>query len=248
MKTHPIHQVPRLDRRGFTLTELLVAIVIIVVIAALSMSGFRRARDYADKANSTRNVSQLHLANAAYAADHNGRYVSLYATDEDGKRTGFWFQDPTYLSYLIGDVKDASGKPIRAVPTRYLDPKVIRAKSNATTGASGMAASYGMNDNGLMAQTGPNVQAANHVHRVSQPARSMAFATANDYRINYGSRFSWKEGQVRSTNGSIAYRYGGKALVVYYDGHVGEMSMGDLREIDKSRGGNANPFWKPTAQ
>jgi prepilin-type N-terminal cleavage/methylation domain-containing protein/prepilin-type processing-associated H-X9-DG protein len=230
--------------RGFTLTEVLVVIVIIVVIAAFSFTGLRRMRDYADKVNSTRNLSQLQIANTSYAADHSGRYASLYATDDNGARIGYWFQDPVFLSYLIGDVTNASGEPVRAVPSSHLDPKVYRARKN---GYPSMAASYGMNETGLMAQTGPNVRAAHNMNRVRNPAGAMAFATATDYRVGYNSRFTGPE-LGRTTNGSIAYRHGGKALVAYFDGHVGEMSKADIKMIDETRGGRSNSFWTPTAR
>jgi prepilin-type N-terminal cleavage/methylation domain-containing protein len=145
-----LHHTSRHPRRGFTLIELMVVILIIIVIAALSLTGMRRMRDDADKVNSIKNLSQLQLANASYAADHNGRYVSL-------------------------------------------------------------------------------------------------FATATDYRVSYNGRFSWTGGQARSNNGAMAYRYGGKALVTYFDGHAGEMSKADIKEFDSSRGGKNSSFWSPKA-
>jgi prepilin-type processing-associated H-X9-DG protein len=39
------------------------------------------------------------------------------------------------------------------------------------------------------------------------------------------------------------YRHGDKVLVVYFDGHVGEMTKADILEIDKWGGAN-NAFWK----
>jgi len=217
MRNHTPLQAARHSGQGFTLVELLVVITIIIVIVALSLIGMRRIRDYADKANSLKNLSQLQLANTSYASDHNGRYVSLYATDEDGQRTGFWYQDPTYLSYMIGDRTSASGQPLRAVPSAYLDPKVVRTR---IAGTGSMAASYGMSESGLMGMTGPNVKAAHYMNRIPNPAVAAAFATAGDYRFGYNARFSWAEGMTRATS-AIAYRYGDKALVVYFDGHAG---------------------------
>lgn len=243
MTNQTLHPASSHARRGFTLIELLVVITIIIVIVALSLTGLRRMRDYADKVNSLKNLSQLQLANTSYASDHNGRYVSLYATDEDGARTGFWYQDPTYLSYMIGDRKSASGAPVRAVPSEYLDPKVVRTRK---TGTGSMAASYGMSESGLMGMTGPNVKAAHSMNRIPNPAVAAAFATAGDYRFGYNARFKWTEGMTRAT-GAIAYRHGGKALVVYFDGHAGEITRGDIKEIDKSRGGKNNAFWNPRA-
>lgn len=239
MKTHPMRKL----RRGFTLTELLVVIVILAVLIALSVTGMKRVRDYADRVGSTRNLAQLQIANASYAADHSGMCVPLYATDNNGARTGFWFQDRAYLAYLIGNVPGSDGQQTRIVPSSLLDPKVFRA---GNTMSHSIAASYGMNDNGLMARTGPDVRAAHYFNRVSDPARSMAFSTSTDYRVTYGSRFNWDGVDAKTSDGAMAYRYRDRALIVYFDGHVGEISMDELREIDRSRRGRSSHFWTPT--
>jgi prepilin-type N-terminal cleavage/methylation domain-containing protein/prepilin-type processing-associated H-X9-DG protein len=235
---HPYHR-----RRGFTLTELLVVIVIIVVLAALSITGIQRMRDGADKVTSSRNLSQLQFANASYAADHNGVYVPLYATNDEGARTGFWYQDPTYLSYLIGDVSDAAGKPVRAVPPAYLDSKVYRARKSMYYS---MAASFGMSESGLMGRTGPNVKAAHSMNQIPNPAGAMAFATATVYRVGYNARFAWADEQPRTAS-AIAYRHAETAVIVYFDGHIAAVSKGDIKEIDSSRGGKNHAFWNPRA-
>ncbi len=108
-----------------------------------------------------------------------------------------------------------------------------------------------MNDTGLKLGGEPNLNSYHSMSRISNPAQSMAFGTATDFRIAYNSRFNWDfedpEGSdVKTANGSIAYRHGKKVLVVYYDGHVGEMSKADFQEIDRSRGGKNSAFWLPT--
>lgn len=235
----------RNSTHGFTVTELLVVIVIIVIIAAISVGGMAKIRQKADKVNSTRNLSQLQLANASYSTDRNGNFVPLYQNNEDGQRIGFWYQNPDFLANLSGDVLDASGNRARSAPSSKLDPKVLRAK-NAMYYS--MAASYGMNDNGILGQTGPNVAPSHNHNRIPSPAQSMAFATATDYRTTYNSRFKWKGVDSKTSDGAIAYRYDGKALIVYFDGHVGEVSEGDMKLIDSSRGGKIGSFWKPTAE
>ena len=88
----PFPNKPR-HRQGFTLTELLVVVVIIAILVTLSFLGFGKFREYADKANSTRNLSQLQMANSMYAHDNNGTYVYLRKFDQNGERSGFWYQD-----------------------------------------------------------------------------------------------------------------------------------------------------------
>jgi prepilin-type N-terminal cleavage/methylation domain-containing protein len=230
--------------RGFTLVELLVVITIIAAMAALAISVTVRMRDQAHKVNSARNVSQLQVANASYAADHNGNYVPIYAYDDQGKRIGFWYQNQDYLGNLIGDILDANGERAKNIPSSSLDPKVVRAKKGFH---HSIAASYGMNDNGIAGVHGPNVAPAHNLNRISNPSEAMAFATATDYRISYGSRFKWKGVDGKTSDGALAYRYNDKALIVYFDGHVSEVSQEDLRKIDASQGGNSGRFWNPRA-
>lgn len=241
MKTATPHQHHRLLRQGFTLTELLVVIVIIVVLVSISFLGYGKFREYADKANSTRNLSQLQMANTLYANDKNGQYIYLRKFDSDGKRSGFWYQDESLVSYLTGGMTDANGKPARAVQPELLDPKVYRARNSFY---HSMAASYGMNDTGLMTAPAPNGRTGHLTGQISDPSNSMAFATATDYRITYNNRYAWKEEDSKTSNGAIAYRHRGAILVAYYDGHVAEMTRADLQEIDK-RGGRNHVFWNP---
>ena len=230
---------------GFTLVELMVVIVIIVVLAALAFLGMNRVRDMADKAASIRNLSQLQVANASYAADHNGNFVAIRANDSGGKTTR-WFEDADYLRNLMGEVLDSSGRQSKSVPIGLLDPKVVRARQPLY---DRLYTSYGMNDTGLKLGGEPNLNSYNSVNRIRNPTRSMAFATATDFRVNYNSRFKWDfddPKDIKTSDGSIAYRHNKKILVVYYDGHVGEMSKADLQEIDRSRRGKNSAFWLPT--
>jgi prepilin-type N-terminal cleavage/methylation domain-containing protein/prepilin-type processing-associated H-X9-DG protein len=244
MKNHD-HKNPRSAvRRGFTLTELLVVILIIAALAALSFLGIRRIREVADKASSTRNLAQLQVANVAYATDNNGNFVSIRVNDENGKTTR-WFEDSNFLRNLTGEVLDSSGNQVKTVPVQMLDPKVVRARKPLF---DRLYTSYGMNDTGLKLGSEPNLNSSHKLGRMPDPARSMAFATATDFRITYNSRFNWdfeNPNDSKTADGSIAYRHGEKVLVVYFDGHVGEMSKADFKEIDKSKGGKSSAFWKP---
>ena len=49
----------------------------------------------------------------------------------------------------------------------------------------------------------------------------------------YSGRFQWQGSAAVEgyENGKIAYRYGGKALVAYFDGHVGEVTPEDMKQF-----------------
>jgi prepilin-type N-terminal cleavage/methylation domain-containing protein len=231
------------SRQGFSLTELLVVILILAVLATLIMMGMSRIREMADKATSIRNLAQLQLANAAYATEHNGNCVPIRVNDSNGKTTR-WFQDKEYLAMLTGrSSDDLENNTTLAISPDMLDPKVVRARKPQS---DRVFTSYGMNDTGLKLGGEPDLNSGHNLNQAADPSRTMAFATATDFRINYNSRFKWNfenPNDSKTANGEIAYRHGDKVLVVYFDGHVGEVSKADFEKIDQA-GGRNHAFWK----
>lgn len=246
MKNPNMIHFPR--RSGFTLTETLVVIVILITLAVLALSGFSKLRSAADKAVAARNLSQLQLANASYAADHGGKYVPVYAFDENGGKTSQWTSNPDFLAHFKADgVYDSKGKVSTTLPLNLMDPVAARAKKK---GFDDLASSYGYNTEGLPGYRLPATSASYTLSQMPSPDRTMAFGTATDWIISYVSRFRWTGAAAtegRTTDQKMAFRHKGKALVVYYDGHVGEVSFEDLRKIDR-QGGKSNPFWLGTAK
>jgi prepilin-type N-terminal cleavage/methylation domain-containing protein len=179
-------------RRGFTLVELLVVIMIIAILALLAFMGTQRVRDVANKSSSIRNISQLQLANASYAADHNGKCVPLKVIDDAGKAGNRWFEDSGYLANLTGksveELEKSKGTDdVGPIPEGMLDPKVVRAKK---TKWGWVYTSYGMNDTGIGGSKA-NTEYGYNLNRLTNPSRSMIFATATDLRATYLSRFKW---------------------------------------------------------
>jgi prepilin-type N-terminal cleavage/methylation domain-containing protein/prepilin-type processing-associated H-X9-DG protein len=228
--------------QGFTLTELLVVILIIAVLAALSMILMGRMRNMADKVSATRSLAQIQLANASYAGDHNGNYVDFVLQDENGKRIGWWYQVPEFLNYLRGEVYQANGQPSKTIPLQMLDPKVVRAKLPFY---NSMAGSFGINVNGLPSTSVKDAARGYNTNNVTSPEQSMAFGSAADVSLRYGARFRWDGVEGCTHDSRVAYRHGDKALFVFFDGHVGEYSKEDLKKIDKERGGSKGAFWLP---
>lgn len=234
---------------GFTLVEVLVVISIIIVLAVLSVGGFSRMRSAADKATTTRNIAQLQIANISYAGDNNGFYAPVYGFDDQGVTYTSWAGNKDFISMLIGDVSDREIEEIDAklglkMPLTLLDPAAVRARKPEY---DRIPASYGYNYEGSLGGWGsPGASTIPlAVSQVRSPERSAAFFTATDFIAKYTGRFTWKgaaavEGYTK--DGKIAYRHNKKALVAFYDGHVGEVSQSDMKKIDQ-QGGVANVFW-----
>lgn len=234
-------------RLGFTLVELLVVIVIIVTMASLVFVGIRKMKAAADKVVAARNISQLQLASTSYANDHGGSYMWTCNTDGNAQTSG-WSDNYEFLTYVAGDggvIKGVTSPKRDTVPLNLLDPTVIRQKKKLYDFYD---ASFGYNYNGYSSSKDWGVKNATRSYRMSElksPERSAAFISATDWLAKYSGRFNWDGAAAvegGTGDGKIAFRYGGKALVVYFDGHVAEITKGDLKKIDDN-GGVANIFW-----
>ena len=248
--------------RGFTLVELLVVISIIIVLAALSFAGFSKMRKSAYKVVSFRNISQIQIANVAYAAEHNGKYVPVWESDDTGKPmpgSSYWFENTELLRNLRGEPKNDTDFN---VPLAMMDPIAVAAAKKRGVNANNiqLSGSYGYNNTAIPGKgaanansgLGNNASPAFRVEQVVNPSRTAAFITCTGYIVSYEERFLWKNQPNEGKGGisqKMAYRYDNKAIVVYYDGHVNDMSMDDINKIDYQGGqsgasGDHAPFWR----
>jgi prepilin-type N-terminal cleavage/methylation domain-containing protein len=240
----------RICNRGYTLVELLIVVSIIVILALLTLFMFPKFRESADKATSLRNIAQLQLANATYATDNNGQYLKVFAFDDEGKSYVPWFQNSDFLALLKGaSVLMPDGSLDKTIPPNTLDPKAYRARGKWHDTFTN---SYGYNGEGNSGNNGWGSPGGSRggfrMSQLTAPERTAAFITATDWYAKYSGRYLWRDKPFEGyQNGKIAYRYKGKALVAYYDGHVGEVSMEDMKKID-ARGGQRNIFWDADAK
>ncbi len=70
----------KLNKKGFTLIELMIVIAIIAILAAILVPNFVKARAQGQLTACKSNLKNLGTACEMYAADHNGRYPSLYSS------------------------------------------------------------------------------------------------------------------------------------------------------------------------
>lgn len=250
MKAHQKLLRPRCQRAAFTLTELLVTIVIIITLAFLAFSGLSKMRKAGDKAVATRNISQLQIANAGYAADNNGQHVPIYAFDDSGAKYVGWMDSPKYLSYLKDEssVYRSNGTVDNKLPLNLMDPATVRAKKKSY---DSLIASFGYITAGVPGGGWgkPGSSPSYRISQLTSPERTAAFVTATDWNVSYANRFKWESAKEEGffPGQRMSYRHGGKALVVYYDGHIGEVSLADVRNID-AQGGASHIFWKGDAK
>ncbi len=248
MKTNHLHRPSLRSARAFTLVELLVTITIIIAIAALSFMGISKMRKSGDRVVAIRNMSQLQLANASYASDNNGKYVPTDEWNDEGSGYVKWSDNPQFVRFLKPDAAVYSTGGIDAtLPLGMMDPTVVRAKKLMY---NEVQANYAYNKTGMTGGWAtPGARPSYTVSQVTDPSRSAVFFSATDWNTDHIRRFLWTgaaavEGKTR--DGKIAYRHNNKAIVIYYDGHAGEITQADIRRIDGLGGAN-NIFWKANA-
>lgn len=209
-------------RRGFTLVEILVVFVVTVVLATLGMQGFQAAQMRANQANSAGNLRQLAAANLMYVGD-NGTFCP--AGDRSnlkrwhGGRTSIEATfDPAegYLSEYLGESRWVGICP------QFKDH--LSGDDSWENGSGG----YGYNSI-YIGGSPEDAFTPNRPAAVNNPARTIMFATTalaksrgvQEYASADPPRevfASWRLGAVLQP--SIHFRFGGKALIAWCDGHV----------------------------
>jgi prepilin-type N-terminal cleavage/methylation domain-containing protein len=231
--------------RGFTLIELLTVIAIIGILAAILIPAIGKVRDHSNKAKSLSNLRQIQVANALYANGNNGLYVapSMREENPDGSLGAVvpWYTVTEFLEYLKGTIpEDASWSMKHEFPINLLDPVSVMADGS---GAGDIKGSYGAFGNDPSnSDSSDTHNSGYHSLRLAAPAQTAAFSTSLDWRLTYDGRLKWDGTEGPNDGGAIAYRYGNAALVVYFDGHVGEVTKEDMQRFDQD-GGIEHPFW-----
>ena len=233
-------------RNGFTLVELMVVIIIIATLAVLSVLGYSRMRAAGDRATTIAVMRQLQVANVTYGTENNGHYVPIAEVDGSGGLAMEWYRNPKFLTHLTGDPGeiDKTGDKLLVAAPGNLDPVAYRAKKRQY---DRLSASFGINSEGLQWPTVSNPRPSYKFSQLENPSRTAFFVTAVNYQVKHSGRNLWKQQPVEGkvTTDKMAFRHGGKAAVVYYDGSSGFVTYADIARFD-ANGGATNPFWKAT--
>lgn len=234
----------RRSARGFTLVELMVVIVIVVVLASLAIMGFTRVKAAGYKVTSMNNLRQLQTANQHYAGDNQGTYVQAWSFDDDGNQNpAKWNVNQSFLRYYRGDVSDALARsPSKGIPEALLDPIVVKTKY---TRWERLEKSYGLNITTLEGgrNNTPGSVRKIRVTQMKTPSRTAAFLTGQNAFVTHSGRFTYNGTEENTGKTTTAYRHGDKAIAVFFDGHIEMKTMEDMKEIDRN-GGSKHPFWK----
>ena len=231
MKTTQKH--PTLFPTGFTLTELLVVIVIVAVLATLGYMGTRKMIDAAAKAKATSNVKQLNTLVHQYANDRNGAILHWGRTEAtiDGvTKTRNWSH---YLLLTLApelavdqNYEKSAGDAYAREVAIFADPKALkRGKSQAnfaTTGHNSWRTFAYNNRIGLPRVEYPGeipyATGAKFTHQVNSPHKLILFAQKK--LESNGVYFSFLQPEDGSKADIDFKLYNGSAMVGFFDGSV----------------------------
>jgi prepilin-type N-terminal cleavage/methylation domain-containing protein len=133
-------------KRAFSLVELLTAIVIITILAAILIPVINTTRKSAQTVKCTTHLRILYFAADAYHLD-GGNYLSLNRnglTTPGSLGTQVWFATLVNLGYLNTTVEILNGKPVLVSEALYCPGKERPSSLDAGT-SSMLRSNYGMN-------------------------------------------------------------------------------------------------------
>jgi len=203
---------------AFSLVELLAGLAVLAILALLLFPVLRSVRDHSAMTKSLGIVRQFQEANSLYALDNDGKYITVRTVDENG-RVKRWLDFYAYRQYL--------GIPYGGEwPLELISPNAGVLDEN---GKPRHTRSYGMNTLGFDDWFNPGANYQATMTSLEDPVSTIAFADALDWIIaDHGiKRYPGKE---EYTKHAIAFRYNGKATVVFYDGHTGAYTMEEMLE------------------
>jgi len=190
-----MNDAPREFTVGFTVIELLVAIAIIAVLAALLVPAARKVSDTSKQTECAANLRQIGIAFNSLLNDTNGTYPPY----QDASRVVWYNKLAPYL-----------GLPVD-VSYRDIKPRVFQCPANTTAGWDYNKLSYGYNQ-----YLGDNTGSGGiRVPRaaITHPAGLILCADGDSREDTYNSLLD------RGWRGPGVVHHGG-ANILYVDGHV----------------------------
>ena len=202
-----------LQRKAFTLIELLLVIAIIAILAALLLPALNRSKEMAKSLSCINNLKQQGFVFYCYSDDYNGNLPLFYTPSNTGTH---W--PATLLRYSSPDIGNLFLCPAMPVYGTFQQDAKKTAESDPTNAAFKYT-QYGFN-RGLAEMNGTSLQ-AKKFSRVRNSASTILLA--DDYTVSYMSRGYYLLMQYYWTTGSFGLldaRHSGSVNVLWVDGHA----------------------------
>ncbi len=228
----------RISPPGFTLTELLIVILIIAVLAALMFPLVRGLRERARSATCAQNLRQIGIGLLAYVSESNGRFPNgrahvSWLKDDDDNPLGLSWYDAAAQNMGRGNhsmrFNDPGADPL---PDCFGCPS---GHGKAYHPAWPYTGDYAANL--LLGQPNHQVLTMSSINKPESTPYVQDTVMQNNFAAGiYASGFS------KTSNFAFAARHGGKGNILWVDGHVSSMSYDEYMNFanDPKHGGPYN--------
>ena len=216
---------------GLTLLELLCAIAVVLVLAALLFPLLAHFRKVAQNVRCAGNLRQIGIALQAYTSDHDGRLIpaavirsNLFWFDELNPYMGF----PNYgPQSTFPDA--AATNTVFPLPWQFCPAQKTETPERQEVGYGWNYTEFGYTPS--KPTTNPN----SNLRQVAEPARTIIIGDSRDSDAQPGTAFQGRY-LYSDTPSLLARRHGGKGNYLMLDGHVEALSPKDLPAN--------SPLWK----
>jgi prepilin-type N-terminal cleavage/methylation domain-containing protein/prepilin-type processing-associated H-X9-DG protein len=213
-------------RHGFTLVEILVVIAIIAVLAAIAFPGYKSMLENSRATQCTANLREIFNGIQGYVQDNNG----IYPPSTTGKNgvNGYWF---AAIGPYLGEGRRFDQSKVKTGPWPQNIPFACPSCTNHGWGGAGIDVGINGYQVGATVNTN-NVTTAMRIAKASALSTTLLVADA----AGPGGGGAWQTGWRIGAGGgqfdgsNIATRHKGRANVLYFDGHVGQVTAEQLKD------------------
>lgn len=214
------------NRAGWTLVELLVSVLIIVVLAAALLTLSRRGLDSAKASTCMSNVQQLGMALLMHAGDNNNKLIPLQPSENPstGKRPPIWpvqLAQGGYLSQWDGRGDAPCGTGVWTCPDCDFMSQAYGG-FGVVEGAIFVYEEY--------MPTGVTEPGSLRLNRITRPGKTWLVGDASRQADTpeKGWYAIWSKPASWTGHGPAA-RHGGKVNVCMVDGHVERLTIHEIQ-------------------
>jgi prepilin-type N-terminal cleavage/methylation domain-containing protein/prepilin-type processing-associated H-X9-DG protein len=228
---------------GYTLIELLVVIAIIAVLAAIAFPGYLSMVENSRTAQCTSNLREIFTGIQGYVQDNNGQYP---LARRGGSIKDLWFVAiGPYLSegrrFDQSKVDSLSGPWPQNTP--FACPSCTNHGWKPGSAPNGAGTDMGINAFQVGGPDAAYPPPPLRASRVTAPSTTMLVADAITGTGSGSWSIGWRLGANNQNMGfdevSIDTRHKRRANVLYFDGHVGQVTAKQLQDrdfVEKLRG------------